>query len=91
MIPQRPQDIQGIAFAYAFDDGGQLATSPNGNVIWAIDTDDPPDGLLDTVVDTDDDGVIDINDTPGGAAIDPAFWPVEVGIADIRAVRSSGE
>jgi type IV pilus assembly protein PilW len=66
-------DVQGIAFAYAFDDGGQLATSPNDNVIWAMDTDDPPDGLLDTVLDTNDDGLIDTNDTAGGAALDPAF------------------
>jgi type IV pilus assembly protein PilW len=80
-------DIQGIAFAYAFDDGGQLATSPNGNVIWAMDTDDPPDGLLDTVVDTNDDGVIDITDTPGGVKLDPGFWTTEVDIADIRTVR----
>jgi type IV pilus assembly protein PilW len=80
-------DVQGIAFAYAFDDGGQLATSPNDNVIWAMDTDDPPDGLLDTVLDTNDDGLIDTNDTAGGAALDPAFWPTEVDIADIRAVR----
>jgi type IV pilus assembly protein PilW len=82
-------DVQGIAFAYAFDDDldGQLDTSAGGNVIWAMDTDDPPDGLLDTVADTNDDGSIDANDTPGGVALDPAFWPTEVNIDRIRAVR----
>jgi type IV pilus assembly protein PilW len=82
-------DIQGIAFAYAFDDDldGQLDTSAGGNVIWSMDTDDPPDGLLDAVVDTNDDGVIDITDTPGGVALEPAFWPTEVNIDRVRAVR----
>ena len=86
-------DIQGNAFAYAFDDDldGQLDTSPGGNVIWAIDTDDPPDGLLDTVLDTNDDGVIDANDTPGGVALNPASLPDPPGfpveIENIRAVR----
>ncbi|MDH3882589.1 MAG: prepilin-type N-terminal cleavage/methylation domain-containing protein [Desulfobacterales bacterium] len=81
-------DIQGIAFAYAFDDDGdgQLDITPgNGNVIWAVDADD--DGFLDTVLDTDDDGDIDAADTPGGVALDPAFWPTQVDIANIRAVR----
>jgi len=84
-------DIQGIAFAYAFDDDldGQLDTTAGGNVIWAIDTDD--NNELDTVLDTNEDGVIDINDTPGGVALnpaslpDPAMAPVE--IDHIRAVR----
>jgi type IV pilus assembly protein PilW len=80
-------DIQGIAFAYAFEDvtDGQLATSGGGNVIWAMDADD--DGWLDTVLDTDDDGDIDADDTPGGVALDPAFWPAQVEIFNIRAVR----
>ena len=82
-------DIQGIAFAYAFDDNndGQLDTSGGGNVIWAMDTDNPPDGILDTVLDTNDDGDIDANDTPGGVDLVPAFWPNTVPINNIRAVR----
>jgi type IV pilus assembly protein PilW len=82
-------DVQGIAFAYAFDDDGdgQLDTSPGGNVIWAMDTDDPPDGLLDAVVDTNDDGVIDITDTEGGVKLDPGFWSAEVNVDRVRAVR----
>ncbi len=81
-------DIQGIAFAYAFDDDGdgQLEITPgNGNVIWAMDADD--DGWLDTVLDDNDDGVIDAGDSVGGAALDPAFWPAQVDIDNIRAVR----
>ena len=81
-------DIQGIAFAYAFDDDGdgQLDTTAlNDNVIWAMDADD--DGFLDTVLDDNDDGVIDADDTAGGVALDPAFWPAQVDIANIRAVR----
>ncbi len=80
-------DIQGIAFAYAFDDDGdgQLDTSGGGNVIWAMDADD--DGWLDTVLDDNDDGLIDAADTPGGVALDPAFWPTQVDINNIRAVR----
>ena len=59
-------DIQGIAFAYAFDDDGdgQLETSGGGNVIWAMDADD--DGFLDTALDDNDDGLVDAADTPGG-------------------------
>ena len=81
-------DIQGIAFAYAFDDDGdgQLEITPgNGNVIWAMDADD--DGWLDTVLDDNDDGVIDAGDSVGGAALDPSFWPAQVDIDNIRAVR----
>ena len=67
-------DIQGIAFAYAFDDDGdgQLDTSPGGNVIWAMDTDD--DDLLDSVLDDTDNGVIDAADAEGGFPLVPAFW-----------------
>jgi len=84
-------DIQGIAFAYAFDNGDpdekQLAAYGNGNVIWAMDADD--DGWLDTVLDTDRDGDIDADDAEGGLALDPAFWPtqVEIAVTPIMAVR----
>ena len=80
-------DIQGIAFAYAFDDDGdgQMETSGGGNVIWAVDADD--DGFLDTALDDNDDGLIDAADTPGGVALDPAFWPTQVDNVNIRAVR----
>jgi type IV pilus assembly protein PilW len=80
-------DIQGIAFAYAFDDDGdgQLDTSPGGNVIWAMDTDD--DDLLDSVLDDTDNGVIDAADAEGGFPLVPAFWTNTVPTNNIRAVR----
>jgi prepilin-type N-terminal cleavage/methylation domain-containing protein len=43
--------------------------------------------FLDTALDDNDDGLIDAADTPGGVALDPAFWPAQVDIANIRAVR----
>jgi type IV pilus assembly protein PilW len=80
-------DIVGIAFAYAFDDDddGQLDTS-GGNVIWATDTDD--NGELDTVLDDNEDGVIDASDSPGGVPLNPVLFPnFPVEIDRIRAVR----
>ena len=50
-------------------------------MIWAIDTDS--DGDLDTHLDTNDDGIIDNNDAPGGTAL-----AAEVDINRIRAVRT---
>lgn len=74
-------DIEAIGFAYAFDDDDddQLDQSVGGNTIWAIDSDG--DGQLDMELDDSDDGIIDINDTPGGVAMG------DISIADIRAVR----
>lgn len=68
-------DVEALRFAYAFDyDGGSpdgfLDTyngQPDGIVIWAFDADN--DGQLDTILDTNSDGLIDENDTEGGAAI----------------------
>jgi len=82
-------DIQAIAFAYAFDADSdeQLDTSPGGNVIWAYDSDGDDD--LDTAVDTNDDGIIDVNDTVGGSALTapPFSLSGEVDKQNIRAVR----
>ncbi len=89
------QDIQAVAFAYAYnyDDGApaesldsQLDTSPGGNVIWAVDSDG--DRLLDRVLDTNDDGVINTADTPGGQDLIGAGWETAyVPLSRIRAVR----
>lgn len=75
------QGIQALGLAYAFDDDGdgQLDTS-GGNTIWAIDTDS--DGDLDANLDTDGNGVVDTNDTAGGASFTP-----HVAMGQIRAVR----
>jgi type IV pilus assembly protein PilW len=61
-------DVEAVGFAYAFDDDGdgELDESAGGNIIWAIDA-NAGDNKLDTRLDTNDDGVIDENDTEGGA------------------------
>ena len=89
------EDIQAVAFAYAYnyDDGApvesldsQPDTSPGGNVIWVFDSDG--DRLLDRVLDTNDDGVINAGDTPGGQDLIGAGWETAyVPLTRIRAVR----
>ncbi|MDX9788267.1 MAG: prepilin-type N-terminal cleavage/methylation domain-containing protein [Desulfobacterales bacterium] len=87
------ENVEAIAFAYAFDDNddGRLDfVDTNGNgiqdagepTIWAIDTDN--DRWLDTSLDTNADGVIDVNDAPGGVALAIAD---RVPIGQIRAVQ----
>lgn len=73
-------DVHAVAFAYAFDADadGALDTYPgvpNGIVVWAIDSDG--DGRLDRHLDTNMDGLIDENDTAGGATLASA------GMADV--------
>ncbi len=89
------EDIQAVAFSYAYnyDAGapadsldGRLDTSPGGNVIWAFDSDG--DKLLDRILDTNDDGLIDGNDTPGGQDLIAMGWEVAyVPLNRIRAVK----
>ena len=76
------ESIQELRFAYAFDanNDGELDLSANNNVIWAVDSDNGND--LDTLLDTNDDGIIDINDAAGGAALGAA-----PDITEIRSVR----
>ncbi len=85
-------DIEAVAFAYAFDidtddnedldvSDGVLVPGSNGNIIWAVDT-NLGDSKLDTYLDTNDDGVIDENDTEGGANL-----AGQVDNHQIRAVR----
>ena len=76
-------DIEAVGFAYAFDDDGDgaLDQSGGGNIIWAIDS-NLGDDKLDNILDTDDDGIIDENDTEGGVNM-----AGQVVIANIRAVR----
>ncbi|MDP3286270.1 MAG: prepilin-type N-terminal cleavage/methylation domain-containing protein [Desulfobacterales bacterium] len=71
----------GLAFAYDNDGDGRLDLSPNGFVIWAIDSDNDND--LDRNLDTNDDGEIDMNDNPAGTAISS-----NVAVGDIRAVKA---
>lgn len=67
-------DIEAVGFAYAFDDDhdGVLDESAGGNIIWAIDA-ASGDNKLDTRLDTNDDGLIDANDTPGGSNLGTAI------------------
>ena len=66
------ENIQGFGLAFAFDDDfdGEIdtytATNPGAtqHIIWAIDS--SGSNALDTNLDTNLDGVIDINDSPGG-------------------------
>lgn len=64
------EGIDALGLAYAFDndgDGKLDLSSPNGHVLWAIDTNN--DNILDRILDTNDDGVIDSNDNSAGTAI----------------------
>jgi type IV pilus assembly protein PilW len=98
------ENTHAVAFAFAFDydnnavdTDGLLDTSPNGNVIWAFDSDGADtdgDGILelDTILDTNDDGVINAADTPGGDDITNvggavAWTTTVVPLDHIRAIR----
>ncbi|UCG22584.1 MAG: PilW family protein [Deltaproteobacteria bacterium] len=74
--------IDEVGFAYAFDNDGddQVDVSAGGHIIWAIDSDG--DGILDINLDTNDDGVIDTNDSTAGVAL-----ASQVDISRIRAVK----
>ncbi|MFH2044213.1 MAG: PilW family protein [Pseudomonadota bacterium] len=77
------EGIDAIGFAYAYDnDGdGQLdVSSGGGNVLWAIDTDN--NNKLDSILDTTDNGVIDIYDDEAGTTL-----PSEIDLDKIRAIR----
>jgi type IV pilus assembly protein PilW len=68
------ENVEAVGFAYAFDaDGdGNIDTSANGHIIWAIDSDDTDaDKRLDVTLDGNDDGTIDASDdTSGDGLID---------------------
>lgn len=70
------ENVEAIAFAYAYDDDNDGFLDQNGgNTIWAIDTDN--DQWLDTILDTDFDGDIDAADTAGGDPLSPSFIHVD--------------
>jgi type IV pilus assembly protein PilW len=78
----------GLAYAYDNDGDGRLDLSPNGNVIWAIDSDNDND--LDRNLDTNDDGEIDMNDpdTDNDGKIDGTpIGGSDVAVGSIRAVK----
>ena len=83
------ENIEALGFAYAYDadSDGNLDTSPNGNIIWAVDSDGDND--LDINLDKDDDGDIDAADGPGAGnnGIIGGTAIADVAVNDIRAVR----
>ena len=83
------ENIEALGFAYAYDtdNDGNLETSPNGHIIWAVDSDGDND--LDINLDTDDDGDIDAADGPGAGnnGIIGGTAIADVAVNDIRAVR----
>ncbi|MBU1056272.1 MAG: PilW family protein [Proteobacteria bacterium] len=73
-------DALGLAYAYDNDGDGQLDVSPSGFVLWAIDTDG--NNKLDRILDTNDSGVIDLDDDEAGTALSS-----EIDLDKIRAIK----
>ena len=79
------ENVEAVGFAYAFDanDDGSIDTSADDNIIWAIDSDvTDADTQLDTSLDTNDDGIISIDDNATGEGL-----ASPVPLDKIRAVR----
>jgi type IV pilus assembly protein PilW len=79
------ENIEAVGFAYAYDadDDGSIDTSAGGNIIWAIDSDvTDTDNRLDKYLDTNDDGIISVDDDAAGADL-ASLVPLD----KIRAVR----
>ena len=79
------ENVEAVGFAYAFDadDDGNIDTSAGGNIIWAIDSDvTDTDDRLDKYLDTNDDGIISVDDDTAGGDL-ASLVPLD----RIRAVR----
>ena len=79
------ENVEAVGFAYAFDadDDGSIDTSAGGNIMWAIDSDvTDADTRLDKYLDTNDDGIISVDDAAAGADL-ASLVPLD----RIRAVR----
>ena len=79
------ENVEAVGFAYAFDadDDGNIDTSAGGNIMWAIDSDaTDTDHRLDKYLDTNDDGIISVDDDAAGADL-ASLAPLD----RIRAVR----
>ena len=85
------EDIEAIAFGYAYDDDNGADTTDNeidtimGHIIWGYDADG--DGNLDTLLDSNNDGSINVDDDLNGDSIinDVSINPT-VPVGRIRAV-----
>ena len=75
------ESIVSIGFAYSYFDGNGDIVTDGGNVVWAIDSDNDND--LDLNIDTNKDGVIDVNDNAAGVALPGS----DVNIDDVAAVK----
>lgn len=79
-------NIVAVRFAYAFDDdpsgpnAGAVNLSTNGNIIWAFANN--ADGDLGQSLDTNDDGLINLNDS-----VSPSTITTPAGMDRIRAVK----
>jgi prepilin-type N-terminal cleavage/methylation domain-containing protein len=62
----------GLAYAFSDDSGGIQLNPATGQPFWAFDSDN--DNVLDSYLDQDNNGVIDIADDPTGAAL-PTLVP----------------
>ena len=85
------EDIEAVAFGYAYDDDNGADTTDNeidtimGHIIWGYDADG--DGNLDTLLDSNNDGAINLDDDLNGDRIinDVSMNPT-VPVGRIRAV-----
>lgn len=85
------EDLQAVAFGYAFDDDNGTAL-PDGNIdtaaghiVWGYDAD--ADGYLDTLLDSNADGVIDeTDDLDGDGRINDRLMTTKVPVDRVRAV-----
>jgi type IV pilus assembly protein PilW len=79
------ENIEAVGFAYGFDEDedGEIETSEAGNTIWAIDSDPmDTDKRLNRYLDTNDDGIISVEDDAAGAEL-----TTPVPLDRIRAVK----
>lgn len=79
-------EAMGLAFAYDFNQDGELDRDAAGNIVWAVDS--GHDGDWDSL-DTNGDGQIDVADLGGGASgvIAGSDTGTPLRYQDIRAVR----
>lgn len=84
--------VEDLSFAYAFDSNQDgVVDTCNNAIIWAFDSN--ADNILDRAVDTDCNGIIDLDDQQNGvglntlAGTNPAVIPATVNRAAIRATQ----
>jgi type IV pilus assembly protein PilW len=77
------ENIEAIGFSYGVDaDGDGMLDHDAGGIVWAIDSSSPPDGTLDTNLDTNHDSEVNDQDSAAGVAL-----VTPVGLETVRAVK----